>query len=85
MHYETTQVGHAMNMVAELPRHVGDESIPPGAQIGCLEAFFLNLKLLIEFAALPRSRKSGDNIHAQDFLPKWKASSPEWLPVKRAQ
>jgi hypothetical protein len=46
MHYEATQVGHAMNMAAELPRYTGDESIPTGAQVGCLDAFFLNLKLL---------------------------------------
>jgi hypothetical protein len=71
-----------MNMVAELPRYIGDMSIPTGAQVACLEAFFSNLKLLIEFAALPRSRKRGDNIHAQDFLPKWKAESPDWVPVK---
>lgn len=65
---EATQVGHAMNMVAELPRLTDDRSLPVAARVACLESYFMNLRVLVDFYA---RRRDDRDIHRHDFLPAW--------------
>jgi hypothetical protein len=43
------QVGHSLNVVAELPRSVDDRSFPMGLRVAAIDAFFIHLRLLVEF------------------------------------
>ena len=60
-----TQVGHALNLLAELPQLAFDNRVPLGAQVACIDDFFSTVRALVEF--LVRPRKDGD-IHRYDFL-----------------
>lgn len=55
-------------VVAELPPFTSDDALPATVRVACLESYFSNLPVLIEFLTLPRSKKS---IHRHDYLPSW--------------
>src|SRR5438552_5069628 len=63
-----TQVGHAMNMIAELPPYTADDSLPPVLKAAAFESFFVNMRLLLEFLV---RRREVRNIHRHDYLPDW--------------
>ena len=65
---EAIQVGHALDMVAELPPLTADERLPIAARVACAEAFFSNLRVLVEFLVLP---PSSGRIHRHEYLPGW--------------
>ena len=43
------QVGHSLNMIAELPHYTHDPDVPAVLRAAALDAFFVHLRLLIEF------------------------------------
>jgi hypothetical protein len=43
------EVGHSMNMIAELPHYTHDPDLPAVLRAAALDAFFVHLRLLIEF------------------------------------
>ena len=43
------QVGHSLNMIAELPHYTHDPDVPAALRAAALDAFFIHLRLLIEF------------------------------------
>jgi hypothetical protein len=43
------QVGHSLNMIAELPHYTHDPDVPAALRAAALDAFFVHLRLLIEF------------------------------------
>lgn len=43
------QVGHSLNMIAELPHYAHDRDVPVALRAAALDAFFVHLRLLIEF------------------------------------
>ena len=43
------QVGHSLNMIAELPHYTHDPDIPVALRAAALDGFFVHLRLLIEF------------------------------------
>jgi hypothetical protein len=43
------QVAHSLNVAAELPRYVDDGAFPFGLRVAAIDAFFIHLRLLIEF------------------------------------
>jgi hypothetical protein len=47
--HRAIQVGHVMNVVAELPRYVDDKTPPLGLRVAAVDAFFTHLRGLIEF------------------------------------
>src|SRR4051794_35994957 len=66
---EAMQVGHALNMTADLPEHVARANEYPAAVgVACLESFFITLRLLTEFL---NSRAKRALITRHDFLPGW--------------
>jgi hypothetical protein len=47
--HRAKQVGHSLNVIAELPRYVDDAAFPVGLRVAAIDAFFIHLRLLIEF------------------------------------
>jgi len=45
------QVAHSLNVIAELPQYVEDAVFPVGLRVAAVDAFFVHLRLLIEFLA----------------------------------
>jgi hypothetical protein len=43
------QVAHSLNVIAELPQYVEDAAFPVGLRVAAVDAFFVHLRLLIEF------------------------------------
>ena len=43
------EVGHSLNMIAELPHYTHDPDVPAVLRAAALDAFFVHLRLLIEF------------------------------------
>lgn len=70
------EIGHALNMLAELPRHAEDSRLPLVVRAACLESYFINLRLTFEFIGGNRNPKQ---IGRNDFLPGWQPSSSEKL------
>jgi hypothetical protein len=48
-----TQVAHSLNMIAELPAYVDDRAIPAALRAAAIDAFFIHMRLLIEFLIKP--------------------------------
>jgi hypothetical protein len=77
----------AVAMVADLPEHATDRTLPSVVQVGCLEAFFLNARLAIEFLTRP----SGRDFTAWSWVPDWvpgpqpeaERLSGDWLVATR--
>jgi hypothetical protein len=60
------QVGHSMNVIAELPRYVDDLAIVVGLRVAAVDSFFVHLRLLIEFLVKPPDRRR-PSIHREDY------------------
>jgi hypothetical protein len=43
------QVGHSLNVIAELPRYVDDQSIPIGLRVAAIDSFYVHVRLIAEF------------------------------------
>jgi hypothetical protein len=67
---EAMQVGHALVMVAVLPRYVHADPLPAAVNVACLDALFIYARLLIEFLVRKPDTQQRD-IHRYDFLPNW--------------
>lgn len=65
---EALEVAHALDMIVSLPPYTDDASLPAAVQVACLESYFTNLRVLIEFLGLNRRKNS---IKAEDFVPGW--------------
>ena len=65
---------HALMMLCELIPFTTDDALPTVAQIACLEDWFTNYRLLIEFLVLKPAKNCAS---ARSFVPGWK-------PVKHA-
>lgn len=76
------EIGHALNMLAELPKHAEDSELPLVVRAACLESYFINLRLTFEFIGGRHYRKQ---ISRNDFLPGWKPESSEKLSELRKQ
>lgn len=58
------QVGHSLNMIAELPRYVQDPRVSYGLQVAAVDSFFVHQRLLIEFLV---RRQAQNDIHRDDY------------------
>jgi hypothetical protein len=76
------EIGHALNMLAELPSHAEDSGLPPVVRAACLESYFINLRLTFEFIGVKRDR---NQISRHDFLQDWKPASGEKLKILALQ
>lgn len=76
------EIGHALNMLAELPRHAEDSGLPLVVRAACLESYFINLRLTFEFIGGKQDR---NQISRNDFLPGWKPKSSAKLTELRKQ
>jgi len=72
------QVSHALNMVYRLPDVIYGDDLNAVAQMACLEDFFLNVRLMVEFLV---RRPSAKDFSAVDLKPCWQAEAvdPEIL------
>jgi hypothetical protein len=53
------QAAHSLNMIAELPHYTHDTAVPTALRAAALDAFFVHLRLLIEFLiSKPRGDRS---------------------------
>jgi hypothetical protein len=68
MQRKAMQVGHSLNMVAELPNYVDDVAFPVGLRVAAVDAFFVHLRLLAEFLVKKRDQHH-PAIHRDDFAP----------------
>jgi len=66
---EALQVAHALDMIVKLPPHTNDAALLVEVQIACLESYYSNLRVLVEFLGLTNDKKT---IKAIDFVPGWK-------------
>ncbi|MBO0807967.1 MAG: hypothetical protein J2P32_06650 [Actinobacteria bacterium] len=53
------QVGHSLNMIAELPAHVDDPQTPKALRHAAVDAFFIHVRLLRDFLIEKNSRAIG--------------------------
>lgn len=63
---------HALSMVTDLIPHTDSPAIPEAVQIACLENWFTNYRMLIEFLLF---RGASNRVGASDLV-------PDWEPVK---
>jgi hypothetical protein len=61
----STQVGHSLNLIAELPQLAFNEDVPTGAQVACIDDFFSIVRALVEFLVRPRRTR---DIHRHDYV-----------------
>jgi hypothetical protein len=59
-------------MVVQLIPFVDDDRLPPPVRIACIEDWYMNYRLLIEFLLL---RPPSNCASPEDFLPGWKSAS----------
>ena len=64
--HRAEQVGHSLNVIAELPRYVDDVAFPVGLRVAAVDAFFIHLRLLIEFLIRKHDR-AHPAIHRDDY------------------
>ncbi len=61
------QVAHSLNVIAELPRYVDDAgAFPVGLRVAAIDAFFIHLRLLIEFL-IKKPDPHHPAIHRDDY------------------
>jgi hypothetical protein len=60
------QVAHSLNVIAELPGYVEDTEFPIGLRVAAVDAFFVHLRLLIEFL-IKRPDRRHPAIHRDDY------------------
>jgi hypothetical protein len=63
------EVGHALDLLAQLPTYVDDLALPLAVRVACLECYFVNLRLIVEFAI--KEPKPAD-FSRREFLPDWR-------------
>ncbi len=51
------QVAHSLNMIAELPPYVDDNTVPMALRVAAIDAFFVHLRNLSEFLVKPWDRR----------------------------
>jgi hypothetical protein len=65
-----SRLSHAAAMMCDLIPYTNDDSLPTAISIACLEDWFTNYRLIIEFLVMkPPANCAG----AKDFVPSWKA------------
>ena len=64
------RLSHAVTMLCELIPYTNDASLPAVISIACLEDWFTNYRLVIEFLVL---KPPANCASARDFVPGWKA------------
>jgi hypothetical protein len=64
--HRAKQVGHSLNVIAELPRYVDDAAFPVGLRVAAIDAFFIHLRLLIEFL-IKKPDRAHPAIHRDDY------------------
>lgn len=63
-----TQVGHSLNVIAELSRYVDDPNVVVGPRVAAIDAFHIHLRLLIEFLIKgPDNRDIRSHDYARNF------------------
>jgi hypothetical protein len=55
-----------LNVIAELPRYVDDAAVPVGLRVAAIDAFFIHLRLLIEFL-IKKPNRDHPAIHRDDY------------------
>jgi len=55
-----------LNVIAELPRYVDDAALPVGLRVAAIDAFFIHLRLLIEFL-IKKPNRNHPAIHRDDY------------------
>jgi hypothetical protein len=78
----TAEVGHALDMLAQLPTYIDKPALPLVVRTACLESYFSNLRLMFEFLV---GRRDVRHIHRHDFLPDWEPEVNEKLETLRRQ
>jgi hypothetical protein len=78
----TVEIGHSLNMLAELPSHVEDSGLALVVRAACLESYFINLRLTFEFIGGKHDR---NQISRHDFLQGWEPANSEKLKALREQ
>lgn len=63
-----SEVCRAMGMVAQLLVYTDDHTLPAAVRAACLDSFFINVRLLVEFLVGKPDKRT---IHRHDFLPGW--------------
>lgn len=69
---EAIHVAYSLTRLAVLPPLTVDATLPAAAQDACLESYFTNLRLCVEFFTRRRDPQDRD-FHATDYLPDWSA------------
>jgi len=60
------QVAHSLNVIAELPRYVDDTAVPVALRVAAADAFFIHLRLVIEFL-IKKPNLAHPAIHRDDY------------------
>jgi hypothetical protein len=68
-----SQVGHSLNVIAELPRYVDDNSIPVALRVAAIDAFVIHTRLLTEFLIKPADKR---DIRRHDYAPGFQLPAP---------
>jgi hypothetical protein len=63
---QAKQVGHSLNVIAELPRYVDDAAFPVCLRAAAIDACFIHLPLLIEFL-IKKPNRDHPAIHRDDY------------------
>jgi hypothetical protein len=61
------QVGHSLNMIAELPHYAYEPDVPAALRAASLDAFFIHLRLLIDFLITRPRRDRPAEISRRDY------------------
>ena len=56
--FRGTHVAHSLSMLAELPHYVDDEAFPVGLRAAAIDAFFVHLRLIIQFLIKNRDARA---------------------------
>lgn len=76
-----SRFAHAVEMLTELIPYTTDPTLPRVVQIACLEDWFTNYRLLIEFLVMKPPRHCAS---AKTFLPAWEARDSTIVKALRA-
>jgi hypothetical protein len=62
------QVGHSLNMIAELPHYAYNPDVPKALRAAAFDAFFMHLRLLIDFLITKPRRDRPPVISRWDYV-----------------
>jgi hypothetical protein len=74
--HRAKQVGHSLNVIAELPRYVDDAAFPVGLRVAAIDAFLIHLRLLIEFL-IKKPDRAHPAIHRDDYASGFNLGVPQ--------